>query len=148
MSVPDSSPVGVYLDSDPLIRFVEGGVAGLPRLLERAAEGRLRLYTSELALAEVLVIPLREGRHELVSFYGRLLTAGPLLQVVPIDRELLRATAENRAVLRNKGQDAIHVATAQRVAATIFVSTDKRIKLPDFMTRVQAEAVVSTESLA
>lgn len=139
------SPTSVYLDANAIIRFIEGENDGLIFLLENSAVDLLRLYTSELTLAEVLVGPLKRGQEELVDIYEEFLTSDDTLTVVPVDRTVLRDSAEIRAILGNKGPGAIHVATAVRAACAVFVSSDDRIKLPDRIKQVRIDDIANLD---
>lgn len=135
-------PTAVYLDADAIIRFIEGPSDGLLFLIENAAENLVRLYTSEFTLAEVLVRPLREGQRDLVTLYEELLAGDDdLLTVVPVDRLVLRQSADIRASLGNKGPDAIHVATAVIAGCSVFISSDGRLKLPPALHRLRIDDV-------
>lgn len=134
-------PVLIYLDSNALIRFVEGTEVPLLSLIQHAKQGRVQLFTSELTLAEVLVGPLKHKQDHLVSIYEQLLGDSAAITMVPVSQVILRTSATIRADMGNKGPDAIHAATAAACACSIFVSSDKRIKLPDGMRRVDSDAV-------
>jgi predicted nucleic acid-binding protein len=86
--------------------------------------------TSELALAECLVKPMVEHNQAAAAAFQEFFTDGGTLAVVPISREILIRAAELRANTRMPLPDAIHVATAEITACTIFISGDRRIKVP------------------
>ena len=125
-----------YLDTNAIIRFVESEDEGLLFLFEKAASGQLRLITSELTLAEVLVSPLKEGDAKPAEIYEEFLTDGTSLEVRPVDRATLRKSAQIRATLGNKGPDAIHIATALLADCSILVSSDQRLRLPSGLAQV------------
>jgi predicted nucleic acid-binding protein len=131
----------IYVDANAVISFIEGGNDGLAFLLESSASDLLRMYTSELTLAEVLVMPLRNSQAELISLYEQFLTSDDVLEVVPVERTILRQSAENRATFGNKGPDAIHVATAVAAGCTVFISSDSRMRLPSHIKRVPVEEI-------
>jgi predicted nucleic acid-binding protein len=140
------NPTSIYLDANAVIRFIEGENDGLIFLLESSAIDPLHLYTSELTLAEVLVGPLKRGQQKLVGLYEAFLISDDTLTVVPVDRAVLRASAEVRAILGNKGPDAIHVATAVRAACSVFISSDDRIKLPDGIKQVRIDDIANRDA--
>ena len=135
-----------YLDTNAIIRFVEGEGDLLDDLLARVQRSSLRLYTSEFTLAEVLVAPLRDERTELIDIYESILSVGGDLEVVPVDRDVLRESARVRATLGNRGPDAIHIATAIRCECTVFISSDLRLQLPEAMRRLSADDVGDIEA--
>lgn len=53
---------------------------------------------------------------------------------MPVDRSILVAAARLRAQLTLRLPDAIHVATALAADCELFVSNDRRVRLPDSMT--------------
>ncbi len=140
------NPTSIYLDANAVIRFIEGENDGLIFLLESSATNPLHLYTSELTLADFLVGPMKHGQEKLVSLYEAFLISDDTLTVVPVDRTVLRASAEVRAVLGNKGPDAIHVATAVRTACSVFISSDDRIKLPDGIKQVRIDDIANRDA--
>lgn len=131
----------VYLDANALIRFVETPDELFDTLLDLIRDGGHRLCTSEFTLAEVMVMPLRTGNTELQSIYETLFADGGELDILPVDRAVLRRSAELRADLGNRAPDAIHVATAVLAGCTTFISSDQRIRLPAGTRRFDAEAV-------
>jgi predicted nucleic acid-binding protein len=124
----------VYLDTNVLINLVEGEQGA-----ENAFEAPVRRYeeegaefvTSELTLAEVLVLPIRTGNETLIGLYEALFER--FVMPLPISREVLYLTAKLRAETASQRMpDAIHVATAMLAQADVFVTGDKGIKnLPE-----------------
>jgi predicted nucleic acid-binding protein len=136
------SPAKVaYLDTNAVIRFIESQDSGLLFLFEQAAADVLHLVTSELTLAEVLVGPLKDGDRQLATIYETFLTGDEILEVKPVDREVLRRSAEVRATLGNKGPDAIHIATALAANCTLLFSSDQRLKLPNGLVQVELDRI-------
>lgn len=135
----------VYLDANAIIRFSESEETQMAALYEKAVEKRLQLYTSELTLAEVLVLPIRDGDHELVEAYKAFLRSDPTLNVVPVTRAVLQQSAELRAVHGGKGPDAIHCATAVLCGCTIVVSSDRRLRMPRGLVRIDVEEADTIE---
>ncbi len=124
----------VYVDANDIIYFGEGHpVFGEPArtIFEQAALDRLSLVTSELTVAEVLVVPYRARNNELVAAYLEALSSRKYLEVLPINRAILIASAKLRAESSNKLPDAIHLATAASAQCDVFLSEDGRIRAPD-----------------
>ncbi len=136
-----SNPIRIYLDANAFISSVEGESDALVFLVEQASAGLAELYTSELTLAEVLVSPLKQAQLNLVELYELMLVSDDTLSVIPVDRGILRRSADIRAALGNKGADAIHVASAVSSSCTYFISSDKRLRLPDGLKRVDVNLV-------
>lgn len=137
----------VYLDTNFFIRLVEGASDRLDRVVDMADAGTIELVTSELTIAELLVVPLRLGKTDLVETYEALLSGDGFIGVLPITRDLLRRSATIRATIGNKGMDAIHVATAASTGCSVFLSSDAGIRVPPRMNLVTLEAIEAGERL-
>jgi predicted nucleic acid-binding protein len=124
LSLPASGLV--YLDANPIIYTVEKHPNYGPLLLPlwHAAQAKtIEVVTSELALLEMLVGPLKSGNVSLQRDYERALL-GTELRLVPISQSILRAAAGLRATTRLKTPDAVHAATAQEVSCALFITND------------------------
>ena len=93
----------VYIDSNVFIFFGENHplFAGpIESVFERASAGSLFLVTSELTLAEVLVLPMKNSDESRVSQYIEALTPRAYFDVIPVHRDILLAAARVRAAHR------------------------------------------------
>jgi len=96
----------------------------------RAADaGDLEIVSSALTLLEVLVVPYRAGQLRLAERYEHLLTRSRNVRLLDIDRGLLRAAAQLRALHGLRTPDALQVAAALAMRCPVFVTNDRR--LPD-----------------
>ena len=132
-SLSDLRGATAYLDTNLFIYAVEGYApeeAFVRELFNALEQGELAAATSELALAEVLVQPFALGREDVVATYTDLLRPSERLAVVPVDRAVLVEAARQRAVLGLRMPDAIHVATAFAFGCGVFLTNDRRLKLP------------------
>ena len=128
--IEDLKPGPVALDSQIFIYFIEEDRRYLPLIkpvFEAIDRGDLSAVTSGLTLMEVLVIPYRSGNSALADRYESLLTRGRGLRFVEIDRALLKASAQLRALFKLKPPDAIQVAAALVGNCTSFLTNDRRI---------------------
>jgi predicted nucleic acid-binding protein len=127
----------VYLDTNALIYLTEGTEAfrsGLEPMLRAAMSVGARLVTSELAITEVLVAPLRRRDDAMVAAYDELFDA--FVTAVPITRSMLVRAARLRAeTQRLRTPDAIHLAAAQALRAQWFVTGDADIAVSAPMRR-------------
>jgi predicted nucleic acid-binding protein len=121
----------VYLDTAPLIYFIEGHSSHqrtLARLFSLADKGELTFVTSTITLLEVLVKPLREGRSSIARQYKDILTNASGIEIV----DITAAVAEQAAILRGKYSlrtpDAIQLAASIDSAADVFLTNDLRLK--------------------
>jgi predicted nucleic acid-binding protein len=98
------------------------------RILESWERRSPRGVTSVIALAEVLVKPLRDGNEMAAAEYLRLLTSFPNLQLIEIDRQIAELAARLRAIHRLPLPDMIQVATAISRGATGLVTNDPALR--------------------
>lgn len=120
----------VALDTAVFIYFLEENPRWLPAvepIFSAIADGHLRAVTSELTLLEVLVVPYRLGQDTLAAEYESLLAHSRGLELVPLDRPLLRAAARLRAAIQVKTPDAIQLAAALVTGCTAFVTNDRAL---------------------
>ncbi|MGK7894341.1 MAG: type II toxin-antitoxin system VapC family toxin [Xenococcus sp. (in: cyanobacteria)] len=130
LNLPDSSRI--YVDTVVLIYAVEQAqIYGslLAELWAKRQAGNLAIFTSELTLMELLVIPIRNSHTFLIEAYERLLRS-PQIQLLPIDQLILREAARLRAIMPSlRTPDAIHVATAMTSGCSQFLTNDRRLRI-------------------
>ena len=121
----------IYLDTNALIYMTEGSAAfkrHLEKFFEQIVDATARLVTSELALTEVLVHPIRDNNRKLLEAYNDLFEH--FVNARPITRRMLIRAAELRAGPRKyRTPDAIHIATAEDAGAQLFVTGDSGIEI-------------------
>jgi predicted nucleic acid-binding protein len=118
-----------YLDTNVIIYAIErkSPWSDLLRELFGAIDERaIHTFTSELTVAEVLTKPFELGAIDLIATYEELLAPDSLVQVIPIDRPILRSAADLCGRMRIKLADAIHVATALRCACEFMLTNDEQ----------------------
>lgn len=123
----------IYVDANAIIYFAEAHpIFGPPvrSLVEYSETGKCTLVTSELSLAEALVLPFARNNAQLIERYNDIIQARDNLQIVPVDRRVLVESASLRAALGGKLPDAIHVASALIAGCTMIVTEDGRMKSP------------------
>lgn len=127
----------IYLDSNFFIRFLESEDPILGDFFRKMIEDGVPLVTSELTLMEVLTGSLRdEDEAEIAAYEELLMEGGRPIDVLSIDRPTLPRAAATRVELGNKTPDAIHVATALEAGCDVFVSSDRKLKVPSDMRKV------------
>ena len=138
-------PERLYVDANIFIRLFEGNDAlarALGDLFTQRVEQPPFALTSELTLAEVLVLPMREGRSRSIERYDAWLRSSGYLEVVPVDRSILWSAAAIRAEHQSlKLPDAIHLATALRAGCGHFLTADLKL---DGSYRIDSEAGAGT----
>ncbi|MGF9565259.1 type II toxin-antitoxin system VapC family toxin [Neorhizobium sp. JUb45] len=127
----------IYLDTNLFITAFEtqSGVVGkVALLLGGPVHKPQRFVTSELTLAELLVLPYRNADAALIDLYDKLLSNSPWLDVRQVYRDIMPGAARLRAAnLGLKLPDAIHLATAVDAGCTYFLTYDlgiAKVKLP------------------
>lgn len=131
--------VAIYWDANALVDAVEKEGSALPRVMARLRSKGWSLLTSELSIAEVLVVPIRQEKAELMAIYDELLGNGRLVATIPVDRAVLIESAAVRARSSQKLPDSILVATASLAGCRFLVSSDKGLRLPKGLDRVAIE---------
>jgi predicted nucleic acid-binding protein len=124
LSLPASGVV--YIDTAPIIYSVEQHpeyASSLRPLWVASKSGEIQVISSELALLETLVAPLKQGDSVLADVYTELLTATEM-RLVPITLDVLRDAARLRADTNMRTPDAIHAATALAAGCDLFVTND------------------------
>jgi predicted nucleic acid-binding protein len=120
----------VHVDSNVLIYAVEGvpATAGpAKRLIAFLRAHRGLMYTSEIALAEVLAPSNRDGAWPLPAkrrVYLDFLVWSGAVNLLPVTRDILIRTADVRRTTKLKLLDAIHLISAIRHGCTFLVSGD------------------------
>lgn len=130
-----------YVDANILIEFVEQRNERLLGVVARARAGRISLVTSELTLAEVIVVPIRDGALALLAQYRDLFSQPEPIDCVSITRAVLERSGEIRAADGGKLADAIHLATAEIAGCEVFLSSDRRIRPRTPMIRIGIERI-------
>ena len=121
----------VYLDTNAIIAIMESPPsdgAGIQDFWKQQSDRKpTRFHTSELSLAELLVIPYRSADTALVEFYLQLFSDQDILAVHGVNRPILDVAAVIRSRRRMKLPDAIHLATASVAKCSYFVTFDTGI---------------------
>ena len=134
-----SSKVRYYLDSNTIIAILERSIRFTPtqeRFLKAIDAGRITAFSSEIALTECLVKPIRDGEQIRIQTVMRFFDDEQTLPLVPTDRGVFLKAAELRALDYLHLPDAIHVACAMRAQCEVFVSADRRVRVPKAMRRI------------
>jgi predicted nucleic acid-binding protein len=121
----------VYLDTNIFIYALEGFpdfVDELTELFESLQQGTLSAVTSELTLAEVLVMPFVDRNLERQTEYQQVLQSSDALYVAAVTRNVVIEAARLRALNNLRLPDAIHVATAILTGCETFLTNDRRLR--------------------
>lgn len=94
-------------------------------ILRGVQNGRWAAITSVLTLMELTVRPWQLNRAAVARAYEALLMHYPNLSVADVTLSVARQAAQLRARYRLRPADALQVATALTLGATVFVSNDR-----------------------
>jgi predicted nucleic acid-binding protein len=137
----------VYVDTNAVIYLVERiepYLSASAPLWDALHAGTQAVATSQLALLEVLVKPLREGNAVVANLFRNVLLGTAGLSCLPITRGILEAAAQVRAQYNLKTPDAIHAATALDARSALFVTNDAAFRrVPGLNVAVLAEVAAS-----
>ena len=97
----------------------------LVRLVEK---GKVSALVSTLLLAELLVMPYRQGRAEMAKQLVAELTAFPNLEVLPVDILVASEAARLQASYGLRTPDAMHAATALTAQVDLFITNDHQLR--------------------
>jgi predicted nucleic acid-binding protein len=105
----------VYLDTVTIIYSIERFpeyIALLDPMWQQIRFGTFQIMTSELALLETLVMPIRQANALLINRYETLLTSSEI-SLISITQAILKSAANVRAISNLRTPDAIHAATVR-----------------------------------
>jgi predicted nucleic acid-binding protein len=124
-----NGPVG--LDTVLFIYLIEEHSTYFPLVgpvFEAIEGGKSVGVTSSLTLLEVLVVPYRTGNQHLAEQYEALLTRSRGLRFLELNRALLRAAAQMRAVYPAlRTPDAIQIAASMACGCTTFLTNNRSL---------------------
>jgi predicted nucleic acid-binding protein len=126
-----SSP-RIYWDTNIFIETFEGPSDRRSKLTALLLAGwrapRPFFATSELTLAELLVGPIEARKDDLIQLYENWTLPNRHMDVIPIDRSVLRNAALLRALNKSlKLPDAIHLASAKAAQCQQFLTCERRL---------------------
>ncbi len=130
MVIKDFHQKTVFLDTAPLIYFIEGHSVYQEKLMECFVandKGDFSFITSSITLLEVLVKPLKEGKPKLVSQYKKILLGASGIHIAEISNDIAEGAARLRAKYSLKTPDAIQIATALENQVDYFFTNDHRL---------------------
>lgn len=121
----------IFIDTAPFIYFIEKNnryhqlIKQVITLLDnRQATG----ITSTISLLEVLVLPLREGKHKTAAQYKAVLLDSAGLTTLEITHDISELAAGLRAKHGLRTPDALQLATALTAKADYFLTNDAALK--------------------
>lgn len=132
MVVTEFNQKRIFLDTAPLIYFIEGHSIYQDKLTKYFSSndnGDFTFITSSITLLEVLVKPLKEGKHKLVAQYKNILLNATGVQIIEISNEIAEKAAQLRAKYGLRTPDALQIATALTHHTDYFLTNDHRLAI-------------------
>ena len=120
----------VFLDTAPLIYYIEGNNQYLPildKLFSANSKGKFLFQTSVITLLEVLVLPMRQNEYQLVEQYQNILCNSPSINISELNIDIAKSAAGLRAKYGLKTPDSIQIATAVNTSSEYFLTNDIRL---------------------
>lgn len=120
----------IYVDTNIWIYFVEGNAKWADRIeafFREAQLARSQLVTSELAIAECLYRPAKDGNHQAIAAYDRLFGSGEI-GILALNSGIIRLAAMHGGQIGLKLIDAIHYMTALDAACEYFATSDSKFR--------------------
>jgi predicted nucleic acid-binding protein len=121
----------VGLDTAIFIYHFEENPTYLPltrELLSSIEMGERKGVTSAITLMEIIVKPLALGQIDVARKYEAMLVNFPNLDIVDLDRDVIRQAARLRAEYRIRPPDALQAGASLLYGAEVFITNDGLLK--------------------
>lgn len=121
----------IGVDTAIFIYHFEENPAYLPltrELLSSIESGERKGVTSTITLMEIIVKPLALGQIDVARKYEALLANFPNLEIIDLDRDVIRLAARLRTEYRIRPPDALQVAACLQHGAQAFITNDDLLK--------------------
>ena len=121
----------IYFDTNFFIYLVEGIEPyrqRVTRVSNLVAQQAITGITSDITLAEALVVPHRTGNVDLALAYKRLFLESEIFELVSVSRSAWESAAAIRANTGGSLSDALHLAVALETRCRFFLTNDRTIK--------------------
>jgi predicted nucleic acid-binding protein len=122
----------IYLDTNILIYAVDGDLLYRAKVQDmlNELEPDTELISSELTLGECLRGALRRGNQDSAEGYRHLLLDRDFITLAPVTLPIIERAAQLGAEMNMRLIDALHMATAEALACTVFMTNDRGIRAP------------------
>ena len=121
----------IGLDTAIFIYHFEENPTYLPltrELLSSIEMGERKGVTSAITLMEIIVKPLALGKIDVARKYEAMLVNFPNLDIIDLDRDVIRQAARLRAEYRIRPPDALQVGASLLYGADVFITNDGLLK--------------------
>lgn len=131
MVVKDFFSKTVFLDTAPLIYFIEGHSrfqSILSDIFRRNNQGEFQFISSPITILEVLVKPLKDGQMAIANQYKTILSNASEITIMDFTVIIAQRAAELRAKYNLRTPDSIQLSTAIEFSADYFLTNDTNLK--------------------
>ena len=95
------------------------------------------LFTGEITVAEIMVMPFKVNDTGLIHFYTKALNDMNFINLIPTTQDIYVKTAYLRASFpKMKTPDSIHVASAIAAKTDVFITNDASICTPKTLDKI------------
>lgn len=98
-------------------------------IFDQASKNKLVLRTSTITVAEVLAKPMELNNLEVVYLYETVFNGLPNFQIINIDYEIAKLTAQIRGNYKLLLADALQIAVAISTETSAFITNDSKLKI-------------------
>ena len=121
----------VFVDTAPIIYFIEdhpyfGSIAA--EMFAMMSKGHIEVTTSVLTFVEVLTMPYKTGRMDIVGTYKEFFYNSRGFSVSNINADVAILAAKIRGRYGFKTPDALQLAAFEDLACDIFITNDVQLK--------------------
>ncbi|MGM0619884.1 MAG: type II toxin-antitoxin system VapC family toxin [Bacteroidota bacterium] len=120
----------VFIDTAPFIYYIENDkkyTKILGNIFDLNVAGEINFSTSVITLLELLIVPLKNNRLDLVEKYETIFSNSDTLELIEINIEISKLAAKYRSKYNFKTPDAIQLACAEFCDAEYFLTNDKQL---------------------
>ena len=121
----------LYLDAAPLVYYVEENptyVKVMDVVIDLIESKPIQAFSSVILIPEVLMLPRRLGKTELVKTYQAILLNSRAFQLKVVSLQIATRATDLRAQYNLRTPDALHVATALETSCDAFLTNDLELK--------------------
>ncbi|HRJ41408.1 MAG: PIN domain-containing protein [Caldilineaceae bacterium] len=123
----------IGLDSSPFIYYFERSpdwysIVSDLFVQSVTAPDSIRLYTSGITLAEVLVMPIRTQQQALYNHYIAFFLNSTSVEVIDVSNSVLLLAAALRARHSLRTADVIQISSCLEAGCEVFITNDKRLQ--------------------
>ena len=136
----------IYFDSAPLVYYVEENptyIKQMDAIIQEIENAGIEAFSSVILLPEVVMLPMRLGKTQLVRAYRDILFNSRQFQLADVSLKMAERATTLRANYNLRTPDAIHMATALETGCEAFLTNDLGLKRVHEITVLVLDALES-----